>query len=59
MSKEKRPKCRSNVVPCPAGDRCPEHRGRSAAIMEALKNSNVPEALLLKKEELDKKEKFS
>lgn len=51
------PKCRSTRIPCPAGDRCPEHRGRAKAIQEALANSDIETASLLKKEELDRDEK--
>lgn len=51
------PKCRSTRIPCSAGDRCPEHRGRAKAIQEALANSDIETASLLKKEELDRDEK--
>lgn len=29
------PKCRSKIIPCPAGDRCPEHRGLAKALADA------------------------
>lgn len=51
------PKCRSKVFPCPAGDRCPQHRGQAQAVMNALQNSGVEAASLLAKENLDKTEK--
>lgn len=56
-NKTVKPKCHSKIIPCPAGERCPEHRGRSEAIIKALKNSDIKTAALLKKEELDVKEK--
>jgi hypothetical protein len=49
--------CRSKSIPCPAGDRCPAHRGRAQAIKSALENSDLKAASLLKKEELSDKEK--
>jgi len=56
MSSPRRPKCRSKVIPCPAGDRCPEHRGLVNAITQAAQDQDLGRFLQLKDEEATKEE---
>jgi hypothetical protein len=46
-------KCRSKAIPCPAGDRCPEHRDQILALAHAARNKDFETFSKLK--EKDKK----
>ena len=48
MAKIKR--CASKVFPCPAGDRCPEHRGMQKALLDAAASGKLDEYLQIRGE---------
>lgn len=48
MAKIKR--CASRVFPCPAGDRCPEHRGMQKALLDAAASGKLDEYLHIRGE---------
>ena len=56
MSTTSRPKCRSTVIPCRAGERCPEHRGLIKAISDATQDQDLGRFLALKDEEASKEQ---
>jgi GNAT superfamily N-acetyltransferase len=56
MTTTRRPKCRSSVIPCPAGERCPEHRGIIKAIAQATENQDLGNFLTLNEEKASKEE---
>lgn len=55
--KNKKPVCRSKTIPCPAGERCPQHRGLLHAILQAAEGQNLEEFLALKDELSDEEKK--
>lgn len=56
MATISRPKCRSKHIPCPAGDRCPEHRGMVAALVQAANENNFDGFAELKEESSSREE---